>query len=409
MILLLALLAAPAAALEPTADLHVLGSLSTAGQDVVTGVATGGAAGLVLTGPLDVELSLDAGVSTAESIMLAATPQLRLWLTPRQGRAGALSLSAGGGLWVAPDAGPVLTPGIAWDLPGKKSFVPRLQVRALVDPGDGHSAVTLGLGVAGPHRRATPPPEPVAVTPPPEPEPYVWYPHPVSSCVLSPQIEATAGAVGASGDTPTEAATGTADTGTASGALPAQPQPLDLAALLEPSGGGLVIVASPGDEVLVSGHLVPVGPDGVVVMATDAGPQVVDITGAGRARSIKPSIADAHATWVRAPSYAGDHLLHFAAGSAELDEDERARAAAIAARAGGWRFQLVGAYSPEGTVAANQRLASDRADATRAALVAAGLPADRITVAPPEPGDLDARIEDQRVCRVVPLPPEVSP
>lgn len=79
--------------------------------------------------------------------------------------------------------------------------------------------------------------------------------------------------------------------------------------------------------------------------------------------------------------------LYFATGAAALPDDAAATVAAIKAAAeaaGSRKLVLSGFHDSTGDPAKNAELAKERAKAVRAALVAAGLPADRIALRKPE-------------------------
>lgn len=102
----------------------------------------------------------------------------------------------------------------------------------------------------------------------------------------------------------------------------------------------------------------------------------------------KPAPAAATEVLIDAP-LEGDVAgkLYFASGAAALPDDAAATIAAIktAADAAGTRkLVLSGFHDSTGDPAKNAELAKERAKAVRAALQAAGLPADRIALRKPE-------------------------
>jgi flagellar motor protein MotB len=68
-----------------------------------------------------------------------------------------------------------------------------------------------------------------------------------------------------------------------------------------------------------------------------------------------------------------------------------------------------GGHSPEGDAAANQRLAMARAEAIAAALTAAGISADRLTLTTLATPKTDEDPASLRVVRVIPVPPGAAP
>jgi outer membrane protein OmpA-like peptidoglycan-associated protein len=259
-----------------------------------------------------------------------------------------------------------------------------------------------GVGLAWP--RPAPPDAPVApppAAPPPaapdaRPRDWSWVPHPVSACVETDLLGA---ASAAAGDPSSAAHVG----------LPglALPSGLDLRALLHPTQGSLVVVAQPGDEVVVSGRQVPLGADATAVSNAPEGPIEVQIRGAGQLQVLMPAIASGYAVWVRSRPDPSPAVISFAQGSSTLAPQDLERLAALAQNAGGWRFELRGSSSPEGDAASNRALAQARAQAVKDALLAAGLPAARVQVAPePEQAAAGLPAAEQRVCKILPLPPE---
>lgn len=393
-LLLAGLLAGGPAQAAPTGAVHGWGAVGEPGRADLGGGGLGLALGLPLAERLHLDLAVEGGLGGSPAPWLSARPELRLFLSPRVAPAAALSVVAGGGLRWSETLHPDLSVGAALDLPGQGRLVPRLQGRYLLDPTGEGSTILLGAGFAWPRPR--PPAVVEAPAPPPPEESWIWVPHPVRACVLESGLR--------------HAEAGAADVGPPPPSSPVQaaaiPPGLDLAALLNPTQGSLVIAASPGDEVQVGGVILPLGPDGIAVTTAPEGPIRVILRGAGRTRAMEPSVAAGYAVWIRHELDPSPHLVAFGQGSATLSDDALARLRTLVENAGGWRFELQGRYSAEGTAELNRDLAMARAAAVRDALLAAGLPADRIAMAP-VPGSVDPEGDPAalRTCLITPLAP----
>lgn len=239
-----------------------------------------------------------------------------------------------------------------------------------------------------------PPPPPVARLDVATPDATVWLEHPV--CRWIPWAEA-AGAIAA-------LPPGTRILVSAPGHLPRWVG-LD-AGLVElepaPAQGGLVVLADPLDEVFVDGERVSAGGDGAFLATLPEGPHAVRVVGGGREHLEDVATASGYAIWLRVPRVAPVEVL-FEVGQSRLLPRARIALDALKGAQGSWTFELRGSYSPEGSIAANLALARQRAEAVKARLVAAGIPADRITVAEPLPPLPGAPPERQRRVVVMPL------
>lgn len=170
-----------------------------------------------------------------------------------------------------------------------------------------------------------------------------------------------------------------------------------------PAQGALVIVAAPGDLILVDQVVVETGDDGVALLNVPEGSHTVEVSGGGRHAIGKISVSQGHATWLR-PEGAEPHLARFAAGSAALSVAEQRRVAELADQRAGYSYVLQGGHSPEGDPEANKALARARAEAVRAALIAAGVPEEQIELMPAAAPTLDGDPEAQRSCMITPVP-----
>lgn len=192
----------------------------------------------------------------------------------------------------------------------------------------------------------------------------------------------------------------------APGYLPAFVQADDLPGLsLEPAPaqGALVIVASPGDLLLVDGVRVTPGDDGVALLNVPEGSHLVEVSGGGRRSVGKIAVSQGHATWLR-PQGAEPHHALFSAGSSSLSAKEQDRIARFADQRAGYGYVLQGGHSPEGDDATNAALALARAEAVRAALIQAGVPKADIELQPIAAPTLDGEPDLQRSCLITPVP-----
>lgn len=80
------------------------------------------------------------------------------------------------------------------------------------------------------------------------------------------------------------------------------------------------------------------------------------------------------------------HRIYFAVGSSALDDDARAAVTALLPQArAGRQIVVEGRTDPRGSRRANERLAAARANSVRAALLAGGVPAERVQARAAEP------------------------
>jgi hypothetical protein len=170
-----------------------------------------------------------------------------------------------------------------------------------------------------------------------------------------------------------------------------------------PAQGALVIVASPGDLLLVDGVQVTPGDDGVALLNVPEGSHLVEVSGGGRRSVGKIAVSQGHATWLR-PQGAEPHHALFAAGSASLSPGEQERIARFAEQRAGYGYVLQGGHSPEGDAALNAALAQARAEAVRQALILAGVPEADIELQPIADPTLDGDPSLQRCCLITPVP-----
>lgn len=99
-----------------------------------------------------------------------------------------------------------------------------------------------------------------------------------------------------------------------------------------------------------------------------------------------PPVAAPAAPRPTAPVLTPATSVHFANSSAALTPEDRAlvRTAAESAKASGGTLAVTGYTDNTGSLGVNQAVARNRASAVRAALIADGVPADRVVMAPPD-------------------------
>jgi hypothetical protein len=352
--------------------------------------AAGGApaAGLGVSAGLPfgaVQLNADLGLGAD----LAPTPRITALLDAHlpivSGAKGALSLTAGLGTgWWVDAPRPLARVGVAYDGPAPADRGLRASL-AWQYGGGGAGAVIAGVGVAwraGPRvarpaslvterdPTAPPPPLPLLVTPA---EAMVWLPHPVCEWVPASSL----------GDRDPASLLGVTVQVRAPGYLPADVT-LDaaggrvLSLTPAPAYGSVVVVAFPGDRVRIGASVFPIAPDGTAVFSAPEGPVAVEVVGGGRSVVIDGAVAAGYALWLRAPVPA-PLTLSFPVGSAEVPADVLPALRAYVAALGDHQLRIVGAYASE-EAEANRRVASARAEAVAAALVAAGAPAGAVKV-----------------------------
>ncbi len=410
---MIALLAVSALAGEPTAAVHAVGVPAPAGEERASGAGLGGAVGWS-SGLVGVELAADAALGAAGPV-LATGPQLRV---------APLGVAQGGTLWVVGGAGVLVAGGVSGigtlglDLDLDPASWARLRLGAsyAVDHSLAPRGAFVRVGLAWPTPAAepesTPAPEPVVVAPPKDPldawlealppGTTIWVPHPY--CVLLPATEAAALlATLPPGEDVWVSAPGRLATRIQ---LPLAGDPLALAEA--PVQGSVVVVAWPGDVIHLDAVPVSLSDDAVAVVTTSVGEATVTVTGGGRSEEHLVAVSDGYATWVRA-GRAPDARVLFELGSSTLDAGDRAQLAAVADSLGAWSLDLIGSFSPEGSLDANLALGNAVAQAVAAALAELGVPADRLrTSALPEP-DPSLPPDKQRAVRIVPLSPRGLP
>lgn len=365
------------------------------------------AAGLSLDGELaaadrvrvGAELGLQAGGQGSSGGLLLAEAA---WYVNTPWRRGpALAGTTALGFLASAASAPVGAVGARVDLGLSDRWGLRIQTEAVFDLTRGPVGVRLGVGPERlfPRPEPPPPPPPVLVGfEPADARAWVEHPgcgwHPVQELLVKP------------GDLDPQ----TSLVLHARGYLPAHTtldHLADTRMVRAPEQGGLVIVGWPGDRARVDGHAVELNRDGVAVIQAAPGPLEVDIEGGGRRDEELAAVADGYVTWVRA-SRPRPLIVNFDQGDSALGSADLRDVALLAQQAGGWRFQVQGSASPEGDRDYNIRLAQQRAEVVRGALISAGLPADTVVLAAP----LVQLYGDPAALRnvvVTPLSPEGTP
>ena len=246
--------------------------------------------------------------------------------------------------------------------------------------------------------------EPLTLSGAPE-DATVWVPHPI--CAWVPASQAEALLAGLDEPLSPEATLALVAEGYAPDHVHAEgAQTFELKP--EPDRGALLVLAWPGDQISVSGSTVPTGADGVAVYQAPEGRVNIDVRAGGQRQTYKAALANGFAVWVRIRPPPPVQVL-FNQGKSELTPAALAQINAMASDAGGWSFVLQGAYSAEGSLNYNNRLARERGQNVGSALMAAGVPAEHIAYLEPPPADPNRDPASQRACNVLAVPPERTP
>ena len=397
------------------------GSDTPAGSDIAgAGAGFGFAVGVHPN--LAIEVDVDAGLLSRRGVRLSSWLAVRAFGTEPGTTPVTFSALLGGGMAFAPgnDFGtrPLVLLGAAVDSRLATNLALRVEGDVLshliaAEPLAG-ARVGLGVVVTFPTRAV------VAVEPEPEPEPephhepepapprlgpqppgtLVWVPHPVCEWVLAEEAEELFASL-EDGDVVQV---------TAPGYLPAVVAPGGPAFQLQPAPkqGGVLIVASPGDELELGEAVRPVSPDGVGVVNAQEGVADIRVVGGGRSELLTVPVADGMASWIRIDPPVPVRIT-FGAGSSSLDDAARARLAILAANTRGWRWAVHGSASPEGDATFNQALAVARATAAADVLQQSGVSPNAIDLGEPRPPEPGLPYTEQRAVVLTPLPPTGAP
>jgi outer membrane protein OmpA-like peptidoglycan-associated protein len=345
----------------------------------VSGLGGGLGVGVQAKGPLWVELTADLTAPVGGPGRLGLGADLRLFVLRRDGVPMALSLVGGGGynLKLADAEIPAgfVRAGVAVDLRPTPVFGVRVSGAWLPMVESGRAMVhgaELGVGLVFTPGKAAPPAEP-----PPPPPPVAPPPAAARTWLAYPECRWSTAEVGAASISAFEEKHrgGTSD------------EPAEDPASPRAKVGGLVVGACGGDQVWVGEREVETDRAGIAeVYDLPSGFLDLRVIGGGREAPRRLGFTRGQALWV-AVDCPVDAVVYFDLGSAVVSERSAAEIARWASLAGDWRVELRGSYSPEGDAAANEVLAMSRAAAVQAALVAAGLPAERVVVGAAVPPD----------------------
>lgn len=342
----------------------------------------------------------------------------RLYLSDPWSGAAALSLDLGLGVDLF---GPALAAQIGGsvDLPSRRRLVPRVSAGFELAPdAEGvHPRGRLALTVLMPRPLEKAAPTPVVEAPPKPPpapprvpleleaapeEARVWVPHPI--CAWVPASQAAALLAQLDNPLPPDAMLDVIAEGYLPEHVPAQGEQ-KVALKLSENRGALIVLAHPGDQVSVGGAPVPVNGDGIAMLNAPEGRVAIEVRAGGQRQEYKAALSSGYAVWIRVKPPAPTQIL-FPQGSSELSAAAAQRIQGMAADAAGWSFVLQGAYSYEGSLNVNNRLARERGQNVGAALLAAGVPADHIAYLDPPPADPNKDPTTQRACNILAVPPE---
>lgn len=400
MISLLAFLQFSASAADFNGGVAATGWAPRADAETAPAAGLSGEFGVAATQSVDIELRGGAGYGT--SFRGVAGPELRLHTAQFDEHGGLSAVLGTAAVW-RDGLAPVANAGIAFDFHGAR----RPRAAVLVEWGDREvSALTLSLGYVW--RAKTPSvvvevtPDPVVVVPPEvvvEPaveDPLVWVPHPVCAWVPTSEVAPLLASLGittplalpAPVDEPAMSAEGFPNAGVA---VPAA------------APGAVIVMAHPGDAVTIADAHLPVADDGVVVTKAPEGPIDVVVSGGGRSQTLSGEVSSGHALWLRADAPSRTDI-QFDAGQSAITPESLTQLQTVAANAGTWKFTVQGGYSADGDLTRNQALAETRAQSVFAALIAAGLPADRVQIIPSQAPDLALTPAAQRATHIVPVP-----
>lgn len=169
----------------------------------------------------------------------------------------------------------------------------------------------------------------------------------------------------------------------------------------ERSPGKVVVVASKWDQVTIGDALVAVE-EGIAVRAQPEGRVDVKVVGGGRVEQWPLGVVPGNAVWLTVETPQSRRVTFPVNGSALTAEALRT-VDEFAENAGGWRFLVRGSFSPEGSEEKNKVLADQRAEAVMRALIAAGIEADRVSVAESAPPAEGLPPEEQRAAVITPV------
>lgn len=323
-----------------------------------------------------------------------ASALIRARVAARQHTSRALDLGpiAGVGLQLGALPRPAASIGLSGETGRGEILRPRFDLEYVWQPDiPWQLLATLSLSVHRPHSPLAKPTADASSLALPTAQAMVWLPAPVCSWLTPDRASEAASAIGAR-----QSAISILDARTVRDPTqdPLAPEP-------PPEGGTLVVAAWPGDRVDVDGQPLPLEGDGVGTALFPEGERAIIVTGSGRRQTLTIALPIDSTLWVAVDRPPSQTIL-FDAASSRLSEEALATIREIATFAGDSRLSIAGGHSIEGSPDRNRALANERAEAVLGALIAAGLPADRLSIAPALPLDPLLPPERQRVVHITP-------
>ncbi len=317
------------AAIQTTAGISdSVGSGST-GHDVRIGL------------PLTERLLIE-GVSASSGGRFELRPGARWFIAQPWTTQGSLSLTLSAGLATgSPSA--VLTIGGGYDFPLRRRMLGRVGMELVAYGDTGPSGVRFSLGLTLPPREADVIIQTVYIERPVEPEPIVeaapvevvWVPDPICDWIptdeasqLLIEIERNRSGASSPPQTPTEAPPEAPATPEVPAEVPAETStqtpdtpvrdPAATAAIgvalasaasagdvpfwsaEDDLEGSLIVLAHPGDRVLIGGAEAEVDETGVARLTREEGPVTIEVYSGGQQQQLRAALVPKHAVWVRA-------------------------------------------------------------------------------------------------------------
>lgn len=394
-------------------NVHLKGDLDVAATDNYRSFGWGLRGGVQMVPRLWFEGGFDLSFMPGGRFRTALYPSLRVFFTNPEAKWGGVSARLGGGVDLefppreATIVKPVLLPALGLDLRLFDDLRLRFDVGYLTHFDD-MGALSGQIGVVFTPRRKVV--EPVELPPEPfEESGLVWLGAPV--CDWSDPEEARLFIAESEGDPlvdePAPAVEGETDLLANSENPPVEEEPVPRGSLVVVGWAGdvgTVKVTGFDDEEPVEAPIERFADDGVVVLTLPEGIAEVTVVGGGRTESLAGPVAisDGSATWVRFGDPRDARVL-FDLGSSRISDDARAMIADMAAQSGNAYWSLLGSYSPEGSVEANIRLGTSRAEAVRELLVEAGVDPAHVLISTRQFPNPDEPPEQQRSVEIVPL------
>jgi outer membrane protein OmpA-like peptidoglycan-associated protein len=162
----------------------------------------------------------------------------------------------------------------------------------------------------------------------------------------------------------------------------------------------LLVAGSPGDVVQVGGARLDLS-DGFATAVLPEGRADVRVVGGGRVLDWPVGLADGNVVWLAIEPPEATRIA-FTTGSAALSPMAVEQIRTVVEHAGNWSFEVHGSASPEGSASTNRALQDGRARVVADALIAAGVPTDRVKTGASRvyPG---LTPEEQRAAMILPV------